>query len=268
MFWRNRLRGRPWWTILALLALGAPAASAARSPAPAPGPAQGPVPVHVAGIRQTGPDQVLLLLADESEQRAVPIGVGRDQGIAIYLGKMKAGPARPMTHDLLATILGVLGAVIEKITVTDLKADVYFAEISLRAGGKVHPIDARPSDAIALAVRLNAPMFSAPALLKPLHGPEPADTTIQADRLLGLTVQELDRDLAASLGAAEISGVLVASVAQGGPAHRAGLHRGDILEALDGRPVPHLAEFRSTSGEDVKSFTIWRDGETRTLARP
>src|SRR3989338_947115 len=147
MIRRKRLKGPVAMTVLALLALGGPAAAATRDPAP--------VPVHVAGIKQTGPDQVLLILADESERKAVPIAVGRDQGIAIYLGKTKTETARPMTNDLLAAMLGALGAEIEKITVTGLKEDVYFAEISLRTGGKVHPIDARPSDATALAVRLN-----------------------------------------------------------------------------------------------------------------
>jgi len=223
--------------------------------------------VHIAGIRQTGPDQVLLLLADESEQRAVPIAVGRDQGIAIYLGKMKAETTRPLTHDLLATILGVVGAVIDKITVTDLKDDVYFAEIALRAGGKVHPIDARPSDAIALAVRLNAPMYSSPTLLKPIGGSEPPGSTMHADRRLGLTVQELDADLAESLGAPNVPGVLVASVAKGGPADSAGVRRGDIVRELDGRPVPGLSAFREASGSEVMSFTIWRDGRTTRLTR-
>ncbi|MBI1951361.1 MAG: bifunctional nuclease family protein [Acidobacteria bacterium] len=262
----NRLPGRAARTVLALLAIQGQGATAATLD-PGPGPAAGPVPVHIAGISQTGPDQVLLILADESEQKAVPIAVGRDQGLAIYLGKTRTETARPMTHDLLAAILGVLGAEVEKITVTGLKEDVYFAEISLRADGKVHPIDARPSDAIALAVRLNAQMFSAPALLKTLDGSDPG-RTIHAERRLGLTVQELDRDLAASLGAGEIRGVLVASVAKGGPADRAGLRRGDILQALDGHPVPHLAEFRGTVAREVKSFTIWREGNTRTLARP
>ncbi len=261
----KRLPGRAARTVLALLALPGQEAAWTQDPGPGPGPAS--VPVHIAGINQTGPDQVLLVLADESEKRAVPIAVGRDQGIAIYLGKTRTETARPMTHDLLAAILGALGAEIEKITVTGLKGDVYFAEISLRADGRVHAIDARPSDAIALAVRLDAPMFSAPALLKTLDGSDPRGT-IHAERRLGLTVQELDPDLAASLGAAEIRGVLVASVAKGGPADRAGLRRGDILEALDGHPVPHLAEFRGTIAREVKSFTIWREGKTRILARP
>src|SRR3989449_1577730 len=139
-----------------------------KEPAPAPTAPAGPVPVHISGIQMIGPEQVLLLLADEQEEKMVPISVGRDQGIAIYLGKMKTDTPRPMTHDLLANILTLLGAVIQKITVTELKNDVYFAEISLRSGGKIHPVDARPSDAIALAVRTGAPIFAAPALLKPL----------------------------------------------------------------------------------------------------
>jgi bifunctional DNase/RNase len=252
--------------VLSLLALLASSQSNAQESAPVPVPDR-PVAVHVAGLRQTGTDQVLLILADEGEQRAVPLAVGRDQGIAIYLGKTKTETPRPMTHDLLAEILTVLGAVVDKITVTGLKSDIYFAEISLRAGGKVHPIDARPSDAIALAVRLNAPMYSVASLLKPLDGSE-AEPTIHAEKRLGLTVQELDRDLAAALGAATVRGVLVASVLKGGVAERAGLRRGDILEALDGQPVPHLAEFRGSSGREIRSFTIWRDGESRTVATP
>lgn len=260
-------RGRAPLAVLSFLALLASPVLSAQEPAPAPGRPDLPVAVHVAGLRQTGTDQVLLILADEGEQRAVPIAVGRDQGIAIYLGRTKTETARPMTHDLLAGILTVLGGVVDKITVTGLKSDIYFAEISLRAGGKVHPIDARPSDAIALAVRLNAPMFSVASLLKPVDDSEP-EPTIHAEKRLGLTVQELDPDLAASLGAETVRGVLVASVFKGGVAERAGLRRGDILQALDGQPVPHLAEFRGSSGREIRSFTIWREGESKTVATP
>ncbi len=273
MYRRIRLIGGAASLLLTIAAAGEPAARPAPAPAPTPGPrvspspAAGAVPVHIAGIQPTGPDQVLLLLADESEQRAVPIAVGRDQGIAIYLGKTKAETTRPLTHDLLATILGVVGAVVEKITVTDLKDDVYFAEIALRAGGKLHPIDARPSDAIALAVRLNAPMYSVATLLRPIGGPESPGTTLHADTRLGLTVQELDPDLAESLGAAEVEGVLVASVAKDGRAERAGVRRGDIVQELDGHPVPRLSVYLEATGAEVKSFTVWREGRTTRLGK-
>ncbi|PYT14956.1 MAG: hypothetical protein DMF51_07650 [Acidobacteria bacterium] len=268
---RNRSLDAAAALLLAIAVLGALAARPAPAPSPtppaAPGPAMGAVPVHIAGIRPTGPDQVLLLLADDGERRAVPIAVGRDQGIAIYLGKMKAEATRPLTHDLLATILGVVGAVIEKITVTDLKDDVYFAEIALRAGGRLHPIDARPSDAIALAVRLNAPMYSVSSLLKPIGGPESGEPALHADARLGLTVQELDSALAESLGASDVEGVLVASVAKGGRAERAGVRRGDIVQALDGRPIPGLPAYLEAAGKEVKTLTIWRDGRTTTLEK-
>jgi bifunctional DNase/RNase len=226
------------------------------------------VPVHISGIKMIGPEQVLLLLADEAESRAVPISVGREQGIAIYLGRMKADTPRPMTHDLLANILGVLGATIERITVTDLKSDVYFAEISLMAGGRIHAVDARPSDAIALAVRTGAPMFAAPGLLRSLDAPGTPDRTIHADRRLGLTVQELDPELAESIGAPGVTGVLVSSVARGGLAERAGIRRGDIVRALDGRAIPTLPAYREASASAVKSLTVWREGRESTFRTP
>jgi bifunctional DNase/RNase len=265
-------RDRPVFPTLCLLFLAvsmeAHGAAPGPSASPAPTAVAGPVPVHISGIKMMGPEQVLLLLADETEERAVPISVGRDQGIAIYLGRMKADTPRPMTHDLLANILTVLGAVIERVTVTDLKSDVYFAEISLKAAGKVHAIDARPSDAIALAVRTDAPMFAAPSLLKPVDVPGKPDSTIHADRRLGLTVQELDQDLAESIGASGVTGVLVSSVARGGPAERAGIRRGDIVRALDGRAVVSLPAYRVAAGPVVKSLTVWRDGRETTFRTP
>lgn len=141
----------------------------AAKPSPAP---SDPVPVHVAGIQAVGPDQVVLLLADEKEEKAVPIAVGRDQGLAIFLGKERAQTPRPMTHDLIVEILKDLGATVEKVTITELKDDTYYAEIALRSGVTLHPVDARPSDAIALAVRLRTPIFAAPGLLQAPAGPD------------------------------------------------------------------------------------------------
>jgi len=247
---------------------GMNAAPQRKEPAPAPTAAPDPVPVHISGIQMVGPEQVLLLLADDKEEKIVPISVGRDQGIAIYLGKTKTDTPRPMTHDLVANILAVLGAVIEKITVTELKDDVYFAEISLRVAGKVHPIDARPSDAIALAVRTNAPIFAAGSLMKPLDSADKPESTIHADRRFGLTVQDLDPDLAESLGADGIRGILVSSVMHGGLAERAGVKRGDILKAIDGRPVLTMAAYREAAEAGVKSLTVWREGRDTTLKTP
>jgi serine protease Do len=111
-------------------------------------------------------------------------------------------------------------------------------------------------------------MFAAPSLLKPVDVPGKPDSTIHADRRLGLTVQELDQDLAESIGASGVTGVLVSSVARGGPAERAGIKRGDIVRALDGRAVVSLPAYRVAAGPVVKSLTVWRDGRETTFKTP
>ncbi len=228
------------------------------------------IPVHLAFIRPVGPEQVMLILADATEERGVPITVGRDQGISIYLGREGAKTPRPMTHDLLVQILKALDVTIESVTVTALHNDTYYSEILLRSPAGAHRVDARPSDAIALAVRLDAPMFAAPDLLRMREGAGRTDIRAIAGRRLGLSVQELDRDLAEFLGALEVRGVLVASVAPGGVAGRAGLRRGDILREIDGRPTPDLEAFRSASGHagDTSRFAVWREGKSLALSSP
>ena len=201
----------------------------------------------------------------------MPMAVGRDQGMAIYLGKEHAAIPRPLTHDLLVQILKALGAVVEKVTVTGLKEDTYYAEITLRSGKKVHQIDARPSDAIALALRLDAPAFAAAGLLRSIpSAPGPSGIQTRSDRRLGFSVQQLDPELAESIGAAEIRGVLVAAVKQGGPAAIAGVRRGDIVQAIDERTISDMESFGKAAAAAVEKprFRIWRDGTSATLTTP
>ncbi|HEU4401567.1 MAG TPA: bifunctional nuclease domain-containing protein [Candidatus Polarisedimenticolia bacterium] len=254
--------------LLVVLSVCAVPPSAAAPGVAAPGAGKRePVPVHLAGIRMIGPDQVLLLLADEKEERAVPIAVGREQGIAIYLGKAGTETPRPMTHDLLVRILKALRASVERVTVTELRQETYFSEIVVRQDDTRHSIDARPSDAIALAVRLGSPIYAAPDLLRPVGGAGRTEVATRPDPRLGLSVQGLDADLAESLGAPGVSGVLVASVREGGPAERAGLRRGDIIQAIDGKPVANLTAYAEAAAGDSlpKHFTVWRDGRTLDL---
>ena len=247
------------------LALAEPALA---DPVGAPGKT---VAVHIAGIRAIAPEQVLLLLADESETRAVPIAVGRDQGIAIYLGKERTRTPRPMTHDLMGQILRTLGASVERVTVTELKNDTYYATLSIRLGRKEYGIDARPSDAVALAVRLDAPIFASEDLLRSMREPGLSPEQITStDGRLGLSVQYLDRDMAEFLGAVEVSGVLVSRVVDGGRAEIAGLRRGDILRQIDGHPTGGIEEYMDAlerAGDRVR-FRVWREGEILTLPPP
>ena len=174
-----------------------PGSSAPAPPAPGP---SAPVPVHVAGIQPVGPDQVLLFLADEKEEKAVPISVGRDQGLAIFLGRERAQTPRPMTHDLIVEILKDLDARVEKVTITELKEDTYYSEITLRSGKTLHAIDARPSDAIALAVRLDTPIFAAPGLLRLPPGPEKPPSVPASQRAPRLNPDDGDRGVVVRRG--------------------------------------------------------------------
>lgn len=91
---------------------------------------------------------------------------------AIQMGMLGLSIERPMTHDLIGILLNRLGAKVNKISITELKSSTYFALISLRMNGTTQEIDARPSDALAIAVRTKAPVFVARGLLSDTMFPE------------------------------------------------------------------------------------------------
>jgi hypothetical protein len=101
----------------------------------------------------------IVILKDEEGQRVLPIWVGIFEANAIALQIENIETPRPMTHDLLRNIIEDLKADVEKIVVSDLKDDTFYAVIHLRVDGEVVAIDARPSDAIALALRVRVPIL-------------------------------------------------------------------------------------------------------------
>ncbi len=101
----------------------------------------------------------IVILKDDSDGRVLPIWVGIFEANAIALKVEEIETPRPMTHDLLGSLLGTFGAAVEKIVVNDLRDNTYFALIHLRVEGREHRIDSRPSDALALALRVGAPIF-------------------------------------------------------------------------------------------------------------
>jgi len=101
----------------------------------------------------------IVILKDEAEQRVLPIWVGIFEANAIALRIEAIETPRPMTHDLLRNLLESLQAIVRKVVVTDLKDNTYFAQIHLDVNGSSRQIDARPSDAIALALRAEAPIY-------------------------------------------------------------------------------------------------------------
>jgi bifunctional DNase/RNase len=101
----------------------------------------------------------IIILRDEEEKRSLPIWVGIFEANAIALELEKISTPRPMTHDLIKNILESVEAKVEKIVVNDLRDNTFFALIHLRLGEEEITVDSRPSDAIALALRVGAPIF-------------------------------------------------------------------------------------------------------------
>lgn len=103
--------------------------------------------------------QYVVVLEDLEKTRLVPIWIGVNEGNAIALEMQGEKFPRPLTHDLFVNMLKLLNAKIDKVVVSDLKENSYYAVIHLTAGGKTFELDARPSDSLALAVRLHCPIF-------------------------------------------------------------------------------------------------------------
>jgi bifunctional DNase/RNase len=101
----------------------------------------------------------IILLRDRDGQRVLPIWVGASEANAIALQIENITTPRPMTHDLLRNVIHDLKAEIRKIVVSDLKDNTFYALIHLEVNGEALAVDARPSDAIALALRARAPIF-------------------------------------------------------------------------------------------------------------
>lgn len=103
--------------------------------------------------------QRVVVLREKGANRYLPIWIGAAEADAIAVRLQNVSVARPMTHDLLANVLQEFGAAVERIVVTDLANDTFFARIHLRIDGRPMEIDSRPSDAIALAVRAEVPIY-------------------------------------------------------------------------------------------------------------
>jgi bifunctional DNase/RNase len=101
----------------------------------------------------------IVVLRDPSGDSLLPIWVGLFEANAIALQLENIATPRPMTHDLLRSVLSSMDAEVERIVITDLKENTFYASVQLRYNGRELNIDSRPSDAIALALRPEAPIF-------------------------------------------------------------------------------------------------------------
>jgi bifunctional DNase/RNase len=109
---------------------------------------------------------VVILREVAGHRRVLPIFIGVPEAQAIALTMQNIETPRPMTHDLMKNLLDEVGAQVERITVTELREGTFFAEIILSAQGEVRTVSSRPSDAIALAIRIGSPIYAEEEVLE------------------------------------------------------------------------------------------------------
>ena len=129
--------------------------------------------------------QPIVLLKTADGNKFLPIWIGHPEAAAILMKLQGASTPRPMTHDLLADMLEQLDAEVTRITVTELRENTFYASITVQQNGSEIEIDSRPSDAIAIAVRSDAPIFAAERVI------EESAIEFEGEELTEETQQEL-----------------------------------------------------------------------------
>ncbi len=188
----------------------------------------------------------MVVLVDLNDKTALPIMIGFSEARAIGLKINDIKTIRPMTHDLMNNILDRLKAKLVRVVINKVEGDIIYAILYLKLKGSEIQIDSRPSDAIALAIRAEAPIFVSREVLKGV-GVELGESARENRFVMrqGLTVQKMTPLLAKYFGLKSPEGVLVSEVKPGSPAEGAGLKTGDVIMEINGQRIKSLIGFES-----------------------
>ena len=119
------------------------------------------IEMNLAGVRVELPsNQPIVLLKEQVGERFLPIWIGAAEAAAIAFALQGVVTPRPMTHDLMKNVFDEIGATVDKVVITDLREGTFYATIHMQQNGASFEISSRPSDAIALAVRSECPIFA------------------------------------------------------------------------------------------------------------
>jgi len=198
------------------------------------------VEVRGMGIDPSSGTPVVRLVEKAKMGRELAIWIGPFEAQAIAMELEGVAAPRPLTHDLMKTLVEQLGARLDRVVIEDMRENTFFATLRLTGpGGGDLVLDARPSDAIALALRLHGPIVVVEEVFAKAASAHPVPAAV---RVWGLTVQDLTPELASFFELPDQPGVLVSDVAANGPAHE--VTRGDLITALDGEPIRSVGELQ------------------------
>ena len=137
----------------------------------------------------------VVILQEQGGNRLLPIWIGQPEAESIVMEMKGMRPPRPLTHDLCKRLITGLGGALRRVQITRVKENTYYAELHIHRDGDVVQVDARPSDSIAVALRLKAPIFTSRELLdapsESLTDPGPEPTPLDSESLKDY-LQKLD----------------------------------------------------------------------------
>jgi len=212
----------------------------------------------------------VVILESTKEKKVIPIWIGSEEATSIAIELENVAIPRPNTHDLIRNILQGVGALLHRITITDLRNNIYYASITLKLKGQELQIDSRPSDAIAVALRMKAPIYATPQVLaKAKQLPSPEKPREDFRKILGIHAQDLTSELAGLFDLQTRKGVLVADVELGSPASEAGIQRGDVILKVNDKAIQKVGDLESSVQGAKKPaqvrFEVLRKGKTATV---
>ncbi len=209
----------------------------------------------------------LVLLREPDSGNIVPIFIGPGEARAILMAQRDVEPPRPMTHDLLVSLLDSLNGELTRVIVDELRDGTYHGALEITTDdGQTHIlVDSRPSDALAMAVRTGAAILVAPSVLEagediPFEGLGDDDEVVTA---LGITVMAASDDLRQALDLPDEPGVLVSSAE--GMAAMAGVQPGafivEVNESTPASPMSFLELVNATERGEKAEVKFWYEGE-------
>ncbi len=226
------------------------------------------VEMDVKGVRLDAiGNSPVVFLADKEGKRALPIWVGLLEANAIDKELRNETSSRPMTHDLLYSILSQTHAKVKEVRIIDLRNNTYYATLFLIINKGVQEIDARPSDAIVIALKSKTPILVSTKILDE-QGIALTKKSGFGERL-GIRIQELTPALSSSFNFKGKKGVLVAEVLPGSASESSGIRAGDIITKINSKEVGTIQRFEemfdSAKPGDLLKILLFRDNQFKEI---
>jgi len=223
------------------------------------------VEVEVKGVSIDSVAQTpVVILVDKEGKKAFPIWIGTQEAVAMEKELNNSTSPRPMTHDLLHSILSKMQVKVKEVRVVELKNNTYYASLFLASAKEVFEVDARPSDSIILALKSKAPIYVSTQLFEK-QGVALNGKNAFGERN-GIRVQELTPALASQFNFKGRKGVLVAEVVPGSASEASGIKAGDIITRVNSKDVGDVREFEEAFDTAKKKgavgLSVFRDGRS------